>query len=222
MTTITEYTLPADEFPLGRIFKNRPDATLELDRVVPTDDTVMPFFWVMDEGGDMAELRTTLADLPELRTAELLSDMGARALFRAEWQPDHVGIMGAIGATGVTVLSASGSSAGWAFELRADTSGQLSAFQQHCEDHDIPVTLTRLGEVTKAGTGRDYGLTPDQREALVLAFEEGYYENPRKVNQERLAAKLGISRQALAARLRRGYRNLVGSTLRAGDPTDGS
>ncbi|WP_135819699.1 helix-turn-helix domain-containing protein [Halostella litorea] len=213
MTTITEFTLPAAAFPLGRIFADRPEATLELDRVVPMGDTVMPFFWVVDEGGDMESVRETFADLPALRSADLLTDMGSRALFHAEWEPDHVGIMGAIGASGVTVLSASGSSDGWVFELRADGGEQLSAFQRHCEDHDIPVTLTRLGEVSEPEAGLEYGLTADQREALVLALREGYFEMPRETDQERLASRLGISRQALSSRLRRGYRNLVSNAL---------
>lgn len=213
MTSIAEFTLPPEAFPLGRIFLERPTATLDLDRVVPSGDTVMPYFWVHDPDCDLEGIRTILDDLPELRSIVLMDDLGERGLFRAEWEPEYMGIMAAIAATGVTVISASGSDDGWTFELRATTTEQFSTFQQYCTDHDIGVTLTRLNRLSKVGSRSEYGLTPHQQEALLLAYEEGYYDDPRKTDQKTLAAAIGITRQALSARLRRGYRNLIESTI---------
>lgn len=213
MTSIAEFTLPAAEFPLGRVFEDRPGVTLELDRVVPSGDTVMPYFWVQDPDRDLDGVLAVFTDLPELRSAVLMEDLGEKGLFRAEWEPDYLGIMRAIAATGVTVLAASGSKDGWVFELRATTGDQLSAFQRYCEDHGIDVTLTRLSRLTEMTTGTEYGLTPGQHEALALAYHEGYYAEPRETDQETLAAQLGVTRQALSARLRRGYRNLIENTI---------
>jgi len=213
MTSIAEFTIPAVAFPLGRIFEDRPEATLELDRVVPSGDTVMPHFWVRDPNGELTEVLEILDDLPELRTAVLMEDLGKKGLFRAEWKPEHMGIMAAIPAAGVTVLSASGSADGWTFELRATEVGQFSDFQQYCADHDIDVTLTRLSRLSEMSTDAEYEITPGQREALTLAYNEGYYDEPSETDQEALASQLGITRQALSSRLRRGYRNLIGNTI---------
>ncbi|WP_254279682.1 bacterio-opsin activator domain-containing protein [Haloarcula marina] len=218
MPSIADFTLPATEFPLGRVFEDRPDATFELDRVVPSGDTVMPYFWVSDAGADMAAITALLTELPELRSAELLVDTGTKGLFRAEWEPEFMGIMAAIAATGVTVLTASGSADGWRFEIRATELGQLSTFQRHCADSGVNVTLVRISQLTEAGSDAAYDLTPEQREALLLAFERGYYDDKRGVDQTELAAELGISRQAFASRLRRGYRALIGSTVAADSP----
>lgn len=222
MTSIAEFTLSPEDFPLGRVFEDSPGVTLELDRVVPAGDTVLPYFWVHLHGRDydLEAILEVFDGLPELRSAVMMEDLGDSGLFRAEWDPDHLGIMSAIPATGVTVLSASGSEAGWTFELRASKNQQFAAFQQYCEEHDIDVTLERLSRLSETTSGSEYDLTAEQHAALVLAYEEGYYEDPPATDQEALAAELGISRQALSARLRRGYRNLVGNTIVAGEGDD--
>lgn len=144
----------------------------------------------------------------------LLEDLGDAGLFRAEWNPQFMGIMRAVAESDVIVLSATGSREGRAFELRADADDALSAFHRRCEELGVPATLTRLGQVSERSSAESaYDLTPEQREALRLAFEEGYYEEPRETDLDALATQLGITRQAFAARLRRGYRNLVGDLL---------
>lgn len=52
-------------------------------------------------------------------------------------------------------------------------------------------------------------LTPAQREALEAAWRDGWYDRPRRVDQERLAQRLGISRPALAERLSRAEANVM-------------
>ncbi len=215
VTSLAEFTLHPADFPLGRVFGTYPEVTLELDRVVPSNDTVLPYFWVHVQGADctLDGIQQVFDDLPELRSVVLMEDLGDRGLFRAEWEPEHLGLMSAIPATGVTVVSASGSADGWLFELRAEDVHKFAAFQQYCADHDIDVTLRRLGRLSDTTTGTEYNLTPEQQAALVLAYREGYYDDPSSTDQESLAAELGITRQALSSRLRRGYRNLIGSTI---------
>ena len=56
-------------------------------------------------------------------------------------------------------------------------------------------------------------LTPKQWEALELAFEEGYYDQPRTVDLETLAAELSISKSAVSQRLRSAEARVAGSVL---------
>jgi predicted DNA binding protein len=58
-------------------------------------------------------------------------------------------------------------------------------------------------------------LTDTQQEALVLAYERGYFESPRQVTLEELGEELGISQQAVGSRLRGGIKHILGSTLPA-------
>ena len=126
--------------------------------------------------------------------------------------------MKAITETDVVLLSGMGTAAEWTFELRADEREAVSAFQQYCQEHDIPVELTALHALSEMQTGAPHDLTEPQREALVLAYERGYYHSPRAVTLEELADDLGITGQSLGSRLRRGTHRLVGSTLVGSTP----
>nr|WP_084383819.1 helix-turn-helix domain-containing protein [Halalkalicoccus paucihalophilus] len=67
------------------------------------------------------------------------------------------------------------------------------------------------GERSKSGPW--FGLTPIQRETLLLAIERGYYEIPRQCTTLKLAEELGVSDQAITERLRRAIVTLVSNTV---------
>lgn len=218
MATIAEFTVPSAQFALGRIFERLPDATVELERVVPTDERILPYFWVRD--GDAAHIRDSLADEPAFLSVALVDDLGDGGLFRAQWDPEVEGVLTAVLESEVTLLSGVGTKGNWTFELRAEDTDQIAAFQQYCTAHDITATLTRLKSLTEMHAGDEYDLTADQHEALLLAFEEGYYDDPRRTDLQALADQLGISRPSFADRLNRGIRNVLGSTIAQHAPAD--
>jgi predicted DNA binding protein len=57
------------------------------------------------------------------------------------------------------------------------------------------------------------GLTDRQREALTLALRRGYYRIPRAIHTEDLASRLGISREAFEALLRKAENRLLHALL---------
>ena len=211
MATIAEFTIPADDFPLGRIFEELPDATVELERVVPTNKAILPYFWVRDNDAD--HVWDVLANHDAFQSLTLVDDLETEGLFRADWNPDVEGVLTGILQCKLTLLSAVGTQTEWTFEFRTEDTDHISAFQQYCADHDIDVTLTRLQSLAKMQVGGEYDLTEKQREALLLAFNKGYYDNPRRTDLETLANHLDISRQAFSERLQGGIRNILGSTI---------
>ncbi|EMA27353.1 helix-turn-helix domain-containing protein [Halobiforma nitratireducens] len=56
-------------------------------------------------------------------------------------------------------------------------------------------------------------LTPKQWEALELAFDQGYYDQPRSVDLEALSDDLDISKSAVSQRLRAAEATVVESVL---------
>ncbi len=54
-------------------------------------------------------------------------------------------------------------------------------------------------------------LSPRQREALVTAFEAGYYEIPREATTEELGEALGVDRRTAEEHLRRAENKLLGA-----------
>ncbi len=58
-----------------------------------------------------------------------------------------------------------------------------------------------------------YGLTPQQRIAIVTAYEMGYFNQPRDSSLQAVADALGVSPSAASGRLRRGLQALVKATV---------
>ncbi|MFC4826953.1 helix-turn-helix domain-containing protein [Halorussus aquaticus] len=60
---------------------------------------------------------------------------------------------------------------------------------------------------------REYNLTDKQHEALALAYTEGYFDKPRNTTLEALGESLGITQEAVIARLRNGEKNILENTI---------
>jgi len=211
MTTIAEFSIPADDFPLGHVFETLSNVTIEIERVVPTNEAILPYFWVRNV--PVNRVQTTLEAQGALESFTMVDDLGEQGLVRASWNPDVEGVFTGIVETDLTLLSATGTQEEWRFEFRAECPEQIGAFQQYCADHGISVELTRLHGAGRDDAAGQYSLTPEQREALLLAFDHDYFEFPRESTLDELAAELGIARQSFGDRLRRGYKNLIGDTL---------
>ncbi|MFC6862167.1 helix-turn-helix domain-containing protein [Halomicroarcula sp. GCM10025817] len=210
-TTVARFSLPAKAFPLGAVFEKWPDARIELDRFVPSAGSTMPYFWVHD--ADAASITSLLAERPEFESVAVADDLGDRALFRAEWSPQSLGLFHSILESDVTIITGIGTTDGWSFELRGNGRATIAGFMQRCHEYDVPASLIRVGDVSKEPTSTGGALTEHQEEALLLAFSEGYYEEPRQTDLQSLAATIGITRQAFSSRLRRGYKNFIAATL---------
>lgn len=213
MTSIVEFTIRGSDFPLGSIFTGLPDVSVKLDRLVPTNTALLPFFWVW--GRDIDDVEEVLADQAELRSVTVVDTVDGGGLFRVTWNEDEEGILTAIAGSDLQLTKGEGTgeSGRWVFEFRAERTESIAAFQRHCDEHDLDVTLNRMFSLAASQTGGEYNLTAPQHEALVLAFTEGYYDDPRSTSLEELGDKLGISRPSVSSRLRRGHANLIGSTL---------
>ncbi|MDL5362608.1 helix-turn-helix domain-containing protein [Halalkalicoccus sp. NIPERK01] len=215
MSTVIEFTVPASSCALGRSLGGDPDALLELDRVVPTDDTVMPFFWVwhLDPEAFLAAAETEDA-IERITVVDRVED---GALFAARWNREAARTLFAIVRSGGTLLDARATSEEWHFEIRFDDRAATTEFRTFCDERDVPLSLTRISTSVSPETER-YGLTAEQREALSVAYRRGYFEEPRRATLGDVAEELGISARAVAGRLRRGQATLLERTGLAASP----
>lgn len=88
----------------------------------------------------------------------------------------------------------------------------LTALSEYCRENEIPFRIKRIYQEEPVKEGKTT-LTNAQRQAMSLAYKRGYFDSPREVTLEEIADELGISRQAVAKRLRRGHKNLIESTI---------
>lgn len=209
MATVAEFTLAADEFPLGTVFANLPGVTVQLERVIPDANGVVPYFWV--RGTESETIVEQFSDHPGVRDIRTVDSTDEENLMRCAWVPEYDGVLDALIAPEVVLLSAIGTIEEWMFELRGESREAIAGFREYCHNHSIPVTLTELHALRPLDEKQD--LTDSQRDALVLAYERGYFDSPRGTTLEEIADDLEISQQALGARLRRGNRRLIEQTL---------
>ena len=61
--------------------------------------------------------------------------------------------------------------------------------------------------------GNQWGLTDKQQDAVLAAYQKGYFDVPREQSLTKLADEFGISRQAFSGRLMRGLQSVLLHTV---------
>ncbi|MCL9816351.1 helix-turn-helix domain-containing protein [Natronocalculus amylovorans] len=218
MSIVVEFTVPANACALGRSLGEDPSLSLELDRIIPTETTVMPFFWLW--GSDCQSFANAAAGEPSIEELSIIDEVDDGALFRAVWNEDAIGTLRTIAETEGVLLDARANNAQWTFEVRFTDADQTSQFRSLCQERGVPLTVTRVTTSPGRTPANEYGLTPEQSEALTAAYRLGYFSEPRKATLEELADELGISSRAVAGRLRRGQATLLERTGLTGITAD--
>jgi predicted DNA binding protein len=211
MSIIAEFTIPSAEFVFGDVFTEAPDTSIELERIVPATGSMMPYFWVKctDHEGIERVIRTH----PAIRDLTRLDYVDDYALYRATWDEDCHDLLGGIGESEGVILEAY-SNDRWFFRLRFPNHDKLAGFYNYCTEHSISLHLGRVYTLSeRAAEGRQFGLTPEQREALVLALNHGYFDTPSEVSLSELGDELGISQQAMSKRVRGGTKRVLTKAL---------
>lgn len=211
MSIEASFTVDQSDFPLSAVFDELEGATIELDRVVPTTDAIVPYLWI--HGGSPGGLTTDLAEDDGIHDVTLVDELDDHFIVRVSWDLGHASVLTAIVETDVVLLSGIGTGERWTFEVRASEQDELSAFQTYCRDHDVPIELTQLHELSALESDDEYDLTDGQRQVLELAYASGYFDSPRAATQGDIAEELGVSRQAVSSRLQRGMRRLLADTV---------
>lgn len=211
MATVLEFTSPADEFPLGTVFENLPSVSVELERLIPHETLTIPYFWV--RGAEAQDIEAAFEAHEGVVEVNLIDSVDAEYLMRVEWDREYYGILNALAEASVSVLSGVGTKEGWDFQVRGESRESIREFRDLCQQHDISIDITSVHELVSVRDEEEYDLTEPQREALLLAYERGYFDSPREATLEEIAAELGITQQSLSSRLRRAHRRLVDGAL---------
>ncbi|MDJ1431184.1 helix-turn-helix domain-containing protein [Halostagnicola sp. A-GB9-2] len=211
MSIIAEFTIPASEFVFGDVFTDAPDATIELERIVPASDSLMPYFWVTCE--DHKTVERAVRNHPAARNVTRLDSVDDQTLYRTVWEDDVHDLIYGIGQTEGVILEASGDER-WFFRLRFPNHDTLARFYNFCTEHEISLHIERVYTLTEhVEEGRQLGLTADQREALVLGLDRGYFDSPSEASLSDLGEELGITQQAMSKRIRGGMKRVLTKVL---------
>jgi predicted DNA binding protein len=215
--TVAELAIPVAEFALGETATALDSVTFEIERVVAdSGESLMPLLWV--SGSEREALERALDSDPSVEGFDFLADTTRDSsaetdfLYRMEWNERIEALAGLLVEEGGTVLTARTANGRWHLRLLFPERAALARAYDGCEAI-VPAIDVRKIYPLEEGREDRFGLTDEQREALTLAFNHGYYGIPRGTMAAEFAEALGISHQALSERLRRAHGSLVENAL---------
>ena len=212
MSTIVEATVPAGQFALADTLSRVPDVEFRVARLVAHgSEQVMPFLWA--DCDDIDRLHDEVESDPSVGSVDVLAKFDGECLFQIEWGPRTSVFTSIIAEEGATILDASGHDGTWDLQVFFPELELVSATYKLCDDYGIDISIERINRLSEASEYGHLGLTERQYETLVNAYEAGYYDVPRTVNQEELAKHFDVSHQALSERLRRAHETVFTNAL---------
>lgn len=212
MSTVVEFEILPEEFVLAWTVKTVPSVRVEVERMIADGtERVTPYFWV--SGDAIEEFEQALEDDLTVENVITLEEGNEAHFYRATWQSNVRGILYALSDKVASVLTAVYEDGIWRLRILFADHDALSAFHHYCATYNLSLEIVRLYERENVETYGKYEVTEEQEEALVTAFEAGYFSVPREASLSDVATLLGISDQAASTRLRRGYANLIENTL---------
>lgn len=211
-----EFRLSSSSLPLTGLAASIPNARIQLDELVGVDHAVL-LCWIEADSAESVE--AALDAEMSIAGWTLLETAGDRRLYRlrvAESVEVRPPVFEEFIARGVTPIQATITGEGCLMRARFPDRTTLKEYRKACDDRGMSFTLEGLYRPTTDPEGEGLslaGLTQKQREAILLAHEEGYYDLPRGTNLADLSDRLDISRRSLADRLRRAERELVATAI---------
>jgi len=203
---IAEVVAPLSALPFGSALAEH-DVELELERSVPTGSQSVSFVWV--RGPDAASFGDAVQSLPSVDDLTLVESVPSRALYGVSWNVSRVPIFDALVERDAVLLECRSTVDSWWLKLRVSSHRALTDLRREWTARGIDTEFDRITTVAAEEAPASERLTDTQLEALLLALERGYFDEHRATSLAELGAELGISRQAVAARLKRAYRTLA-------------
>ena len=180
-----------------------------------TDPTSGKFFYHIDSS-DFRRFEDGLRNDSTVGEFERVIETGdEKAIYSFEYTDEAKLLSPVISAANGVILDMENDGSAWILTVWMPERTDLVQLWDYAKQNDIDIELLRVNEYASLGN-TDAGLTDSQREALLVAFENGYFEEPRDATLVEVAADLDISQPAASGLLRRGIKRLIISSLKDG------
>lgn len=177
-----------------------------------TDPTSGKFFYHI-ESADFSRFEEGLRNDSTIAEFErVIETRAGKAIYRFEYTDDAKILSPVITAANGVILDMENDGRAWILTVWMPERTALDQLWDYARQNDIDIELLRVNEYSGVETA-DAGLTDSQREALLVALESGYFEEPRNATLSEVAASLDISQPAAGGLLRRGTKRLVIASL---------
>lgn len=210
MTSIVEVAVPAADLALEETFQTAPDLTVESIQAATADgDAALSALTV--EGGD--EVERTIRRDATVESASALATLAEESVLQVDWTTSTADRIHVIHPNDGVVLEARGTDGTWCFRVLFGECEATEAWYRDCRDSDLRMDVESVHDPTTTVWSRDSGLSEKQYATLESALERGFYEVPRQVTLQELAAEFHVSHQALSERLSRAHRTTISNVV---------
>jgi len=188
---------------LARVYAEHPDLALaptirtlpDIEVAVVSDASTDPdnavYFFRFD-AADYDELEATFeADHTVTDFSLIVEGNGART-YRIEYAGETKLLSPPLADVGGLTIGAENHLNGWILHLQFQDHDGLYALDEYTTEREIHLDVLELQHVDGYDRDPDFGLTEPQREALLTAYDHGYYDEPRESSLEELAEQLEL------------------------------
>lgn len=188
----------------------RPDLPLHTESERPTVFTTIE----IEPTVEWETVERALSEDETVRDARVMTDSGRMRIYRIDFDQSMIEDFPTKATDlGIHLLELWNDDAVWAARLRAVDQSYLSEFGSYCEQVGAELSIRRLylpGSAEVMNTALPATILTDaQWEAMVEAFEAGYFDEPRTASLSEVGERLGISASAAGRRIRRGTAALI-------------
>ena len=198
--------------PLAEASRAMPDVQFSGKDVVLEDDQARKFEFAA-HGGQLDELEAALDADPTVADCTVLTTTADSAHYVVTYAAgaDTRGTYPVAVEHDIAYLDIELQDGEYTIRARIPDRDALTALREYCRDNEFSFILYRIYEETAIDAVAS-PLTDAQAEAMRVAYERGYFDSPRRTTLDAVAEEIGVSRQAVAARLRRGHKRLIETT----------
>ncbi|MDS0222380.1 helix-turn-helix domain-containing protein [Haloarcula sp. S1AR25-5A] len=212
MSITTKIHIEHERLALVPTLQSLEDVTIRVITQGNTDpgSTVFPF---LIEYHDREYLEEMLDTDPTVQSYELVDWTDQTGIYYIEHTPETKLISTIVTDVSGFLVHTETKGNGWLVRLLLPDRQALNTIWEYAHSNDISLEIIEIYGNTDTGGEQSYGLTDEQRTALVTAYENGYFREPRDISLNEVAEEIGLSSTAMSGRLRRGMRNLVAATI---------
>jgi len=212
MTVIAKVYFSHEDMALAHVIETLPDTDVRVLQEVSTDPEHDQYFFVAetddpDAFGAAAAADHTVADFRRVSAYE------DQLVYGIEFTAEAVLLASRVTAEGGFSLEAYTHDGGWIERWQLPDREALRSIWEFARDEAFTLDIRELYRIEDGDTIGAETLTDEQHRTLSVAYASGYFDEPREVTLEELAADLDISPTAASGRLRRGTKKLIESSL---------
>jgi len=217
MTIIAKVYFSHPNMALANVISSLPDTDIRVLQEVSTDPVSDQSFFVV-ETDETEKLERELGADHTVEHAHRVSSYEDRPVYSIEFAPDTLLLGSVVTEQDGFALNAYRYNNGWIERWQLPNRESLQSVWEYANDQSFEFDIREIHQISESNQTDTSGLTDKQRTALIYAYENGYFEEPRETTLEEIADSFGISTTAASGRVRRGVKNLIESS--AQDLTD--